>query len=265
MGYKSMTDINILNAKDFTFAPFNPDVGGDRGALLLATLKRNSQIQYVIKSGYPEIACNEFMYHHIAAALGLYTQKTRLFTGIDESKYVVGIRYVPNARKFIYEEADEDNRRIYNEFRMLFVILNEEDSEEFFYDEQNRVFKLDNAASFNLDTSKVESALKYGNNEPPNWVWQKLINGLDFIEYSKYNIILNILNKYYGRTAVETGFEFIKRFSEFDLSKIESAIETLEKIYPLTITEYYPAFIERRINTCKRFITENKISQYINE
>lgn len=257
-----MTANDILNAKDFTFAPFTPDVGGDSGTLSIATLKSNMGVQYVVKSGYPEIACNEFLYHHVAAVLGLYTPEARLFMGIPNSKYAIGIRYVPNARQFTHEEANEDDRHIYYEFRTLFVILNEEDSEEYFYDERNRVFKLDNAASFNLDTLKVQSAVKYGRKEPPNRVWQMLISGLDYIEYDKYSIIIDILNKYFGQAAAETGYDFIKRFCEFDLLQIEPACEMLEQIYPLSITEYYPAFLERRIQACKRFIAENSISQF---
>ena len=254
---------SILNAKDFIFAPFTPEVGGDSGVLTLATLKSDPQIRYVIKSGYSEIACNEFMYHHIAAALGLYTQEARLFKGITGSKYAVGIRYVPNARKFIHDEANEDNKRVFYEFKMLFVILNEEDSEEYFYDEQDRVFKLDNAASFNMDTEKTDYAIKYGKKVPPYWILNKIVKGLEYIEYEKYSIILRIINKHYGQTATETAFDFIKKFSEFDLAKITNACETLEKIYPLSITEYYPAFIERRIKFCKRFIAENSIEIFM--
>lgn len=260
-----MSADKILNAKDFTFSSFTPEVGGDSGTLSLAASASDSRVQYVVKSGYPEIACNEFMYHHIAAALGLYTQEARLFKGIAKSKYAVGIRYVPNARKFILEEADREDKKVFYRFRMLYVILNEEDSEELFYDEQNRVFKLDNAASFNLDTAKVENVVKYGKKELPNRVWQMLINGLDFLEYNKYGIMLSVMNKHYGNTAAETGFDFIKRFSEFDLSRIEPACETLENIYPLPITEYYPAFMERRIAACKKFIAENKVSQFMGE
>ena len=131
-----------------------------------------------------------------------------------------------------------------------------------FYDEQGHVFKLDNAASFNMDTSKVEAVLKYGKKEPPAYVMQLIINGLDFIEYENYGRTLRDLNKYYGRLAVESGFDLIRRFSEIDLSKIEAACDTLEKIYPDTITEYYPAFIERRVNACKRFLEELSISQF---
>ena len=116
---------NILNRKDFTLSQFTPGVGGDSGALTLATLTADPRVQYVIKSGFPEIACNEFMYHHVAAALGLYTQETNLFMGMAGAKYAVAIRYVPNAIKFSHDEADERSRRTFYEFKTLYLILNE--------------------------------------------------------------------------------------------------------------------------------------------
>ena len=258
-----MATNNVLNAADFTFAPFVADVGGDSGALRLATSKNDPQIQYVIKSGYPDIACNEFMYHHVAATLGLYTQEARLFKGVAAGKYAVGIRYVPNARKFIYEEADEDNRRVFCEFKALYVVLNEADSEEFFYDAQTKVFKLDNAESFNLGILQVNSAIKYGNDkEMPPQIFEMMLSGLNNIEYGKYSILLKLLHKYYGKTAVEAAFGLMERFTTFDLSKIEPACGTLEEIYPYIITEYYLEFIRRRITACKQFVSEHNIAQF---
>jgi len=255
-------DNYFLNANDFTFAPFIPKVGGDSGALQLATSKTEPHIQYIVKSSYPEIACNEFMYHHIAAALGLYTQETKLFVGIRGKKYAAGIRYVPNIQPFIHDEANEESRKTFNEFKMLYVILNEDDSEEFYYDEQKRVFKLDNASSFNFDTFKVNSVLSCKGKEPPPMVWQLLTNGLDYIEYGKYAICLQVMNEHCGKAATDIIYDFIKKFAEFDTTKIEAACIALEKIYPLEITMYYPAFIERRIDACKKFICENDVAQF---
>jgi hypothetical protein len=103
-----MAESAILSAKDYILTPFAPNVGGDSGVLSLATRKGDAGLQYVVKSGYfDEVPCNEFMYHHAAAALGLYTQEARLFTGIPNSgRRAVGIRYVPNARKFILRRSE---------------------------------------------------------------------------------------------------------------------------------------------------------------
>jgi len=112
------SSFEILNAKDFTFEPFTPPKGGDSGSLLLATLKTNPREQYVIKGNYQEAVCNEFMYHHVAAALGLQTQETRLFKGVKKQKRSVGIRYIPNARLFDHSTASEENKEIFYKFQM---------------------------------------------------------------------------------------------------------------------------------------------------
>ena len=145
-----MTDKNIYNAKDFDFVPYNPSLGSGSGALFLATSETDPQIQYVIKSESPELACNEFMYHKIVSALGLHTQEVKLFQGTKWSKFAAGIRFSQHAKPYLYEESTDANRCDFFSFLALYVILNEEDSQEFYIDGQDRVFKLDNAAAFNL-------------------------------------------------------------------------------------------------------------------
>jgi hypothetical protein len=76
---------NFIDARHFTFAPFphplHPDEPGDSGVLEIATSKKNPIEQYIVKTGYPELGCNEFMYHRVAKALGLYTQEAKLICG----------------------------------------------------------------------------------------------------------------------------------------------------------------------------------------
>jgi len=61
---------NFLDARGFTFAPFmhpfHEEGHGDSGTLELATSKKNPDEQYIIKSKFPELGCNEFMYHRVA-------------------------------------------------------------------------------------------------------------------------------------------------------------------------------------------------------
>jgi len=182
-----------LKAEDFTFVSYKHE--GDSGAMLLATAKSDPSIQYIIKSEYPEIACNEFMYHHVAAAVGLYTQDVRIVSGIADKNHAVAIRYVPNAQKFIYDTSDEVSKQTYFKFKTLYAILNEDDSEEFYYDIQSRLFKLDNAASFNMSELAIRHAINYGNNELPEFVWKVLKSGINLVQYEKYALLLEIFNK----------------------------------------------------------------------
>jgi hypothetical protein len=263
MGSMTMTDAYFLNAKDFTFAKFTPRKIGDSRALRLATSKADSTIQYVVKDAYPEIACNEFMYHHVAAALGLQTPEAKLITGLYASEHAVGIRYIPNAEKFSHATASEENKRIFYEFMALYIILNEEDSEEYYYNTDGRVIKLDNAASFNMDMVKVAGVINCNGEDLPPYLMQLLVRSLNHFEYGKYSILMNTTREHFGKKAVETAFEVFKRFAKFDLSKIEDARNALEKVYPLEICEYYVVCIEKRMETCKKFLAENDISDFI--
>jgi hypothetical protein len=254
-----MTESNVLNAKEFSFSPYVSDAGGaggDSGILRLATLKVNSQICYVVKGGSPEIACNEFMYHHVASALGLCTQEARLFKGVSGCEYAVGIRYVPNVKAFVHGKADEVNRRDFYAFQVLYVILNEEDSREFYYNEQGRIFKLDNAASFNLQSYVVQNVIAAGQKKTPDIIRQILTSGLNLTEYAKYGIALGILNKDFGQSAADVGYDMFKRFAAFDETQLNLAYEVLDKVYPSTISNYYRDFIRSRKSECTRFVRE---------
>jgi hypothetical protein len=251
-----MIENNVLSAEDFSFAPYVPNVGGDSETLRLAALKTNPQIQYVVKGGSPEIACNEFMYRHVVSALGLYAQEARLFKGVSACKYAVGIRYMPDAKEFVYDKADEVNRRDFYAFQVLYTILNEEDSQEFYCDEQGRIFKLDNAASFNLQPHVVQSAIAAGEKKTPSITRQMLINSLNLTEYAKYGIILGILNRDFGQSAADTGCDTFRRFAAFDETRLIGAYEALDRVYPSIISDYYREFIRSRKKECERFVRE---------
>jgi hypothetical protein len=249
-----MIENNVLNAEDFSFALYVPKARGDSETLQLAALKSNPQIRYVVKGGSPEIACNEFMYHHVASTLGICTQEARLFKGVNDCRYAVGIRYVPDAKEFVHGEANKANRRDFYAFQVLYVILNEEDSREFYYNEQGRVFKLDNAASFNLQSYVVQSIFAAGQKKTPDIIRQILTSGLNLTEYARYGIVLGILNKVFGQSAADAGYDMFKRFAAFDETQLNLAYEALDKVYPSTISNYYRDFIRNRKSECTHFV-----------
>ena len=123
-----MPNSNYIDARNFIFKPFphplHPDEVGDSGAMEFAASKNDSREQYVIKRGnaYPEIASNEFMYHKIATALGLYTQDVKLINGNKDYRRSAAIRYVPNAREFSLKESDDKNYKAFFEFPSLLVL-----------------------------------------------------------------------------------------------------------------------------------------------
>lgn len=252
-----MKHTDILQAVDFSFEPYRQDDLGDSGKLFLATSKQNPSIQYVVKSETPELACNEFIYHKIASELGLYTQEVKLFVGMRDGKYSAGIRYSPNAKNFNYDTADDAARHDFYVFQMLYVILNEEDSMEFYIDEKNRVFKLDNAASFNIDCFFASGA--FSNNELSENFQKKLFHKMHFTEYSKYRIMIEILSEKFGAQAENSCMGFLKRFAMLDEVTLNPAYDALDEIYPNWLSDYYCEFIRIRKNECIRFLCEKGI------
>jgi len=253
-----VTDKNICNAKDFEFVPYSPSVGSDSGMLYLATLKSNPLIQYVIKSESPELACNEFMYHKIASALGLHTQEVKLFEGVRGSKYAAGIRFSSNARKFNYEESTDANFCDFFSFLALYVILNEEDSQEFYIDEHDRVFKLDNAAAFNF-TPTIAPAIVLEGKMPKAMeanFKQMIKTSLNYVEYNKYNIMCSVLAEKHGQKAESAMLGLFEKFAGFDDTMLDEAYDSLDKIYPEWVSGYYSEFVVIRQAECKRFLKE---------
>jgi hypothetical protein len=145
-----MKDPNIIQESDFRYEVYRPSVGGDSGVLMLATKLTDASEQYIVKCQVEWNPVSEFIYHKVAAAIGLYTQEVKLFRKLMESKYACGIRYCSDAHKVGNIDTADPNHRDYFRFMALFQILNEEDSEEFYMDGENRFFKLDNAEAFML-------------------------------------------------------------------------------------------------------------------
>ena len=145
-----MKDPNIILEKDFRFDVFKPSVGSDSGVLMLATKLNDESEQYIVKCQIEWNPVSEFVYHKVASALGMYTQDVKLFKKLLGAKHACGIRYCANARKADRYDADNPNRADFFRFNAFFQILGEDDSEEFYIDEQDRLFKLDNAEAFSL-------------------------------------------------------------------------------------------------------------------
>lgn len=242
---------NFIDARQFEFAsfphPLHEEGTGDSGELYLATSKSNPSEQYIIKSGFDELGCNEFMYHKVASALGLYTQDVKLFNN-KQHEHAAAIRFIPNIRKFGYESASAENRAAFFGYEALYIILNETDSREYYLDEDDRVFKLDNAASFKLDLSPLARAINMmaGNLLPPNAV--------ENTESGNYESTRQYYIEKYGQEAGEAYLLTFQRFASLDMSILDEAFAALEKNYPTYVVEYLYNFIQYRILTCKQYI-----------
>jgi hypothetical protein len=236
----------LLEARRYTFKPFrhpyHPEGVGDSGRLQLATMKADPTVQYIVKNGFPELGCNEYMYHKIASALGMYTQEVRLFRD-EQYQHAAAICYVPNAREYHhYTSTNAEHRSAYYSFEALFLILNEDDSHEYFLDDNDRLFKLDNASSFKLNLS----------------VWLApggvTLRGAYETEAEKYEPWLVGFVKDHGQEASEPFLETFRRFAALDLDDFLDDLDLIENNYSLDIAQYFYAFIEQRIKACAEFV-----------
>lgn len=254
-----MPESDFIDPHAFTFAPFphplHPDEEGDSGALEIATSKIDHTEQYIVKRGntYPELACNEFMYHKVATALGLYTQDVKLIK--DSGKYhrSAAIRYVPNAQEFSLRTSSEENYRTFFAFEALYVIFNEEDSHEYYLDEQGRMFKLDNAAAFTVQQTTI---MLFDGNPIGQFFIPDINAPLNAVGYDWYGIKYREFEEQRGQVAVNAYLGMIHRFAEFDEKVLCTAYTALERFYPKALSQYYDACIRIRKKACQRFMDE---------
>ena len=261
----SKTNENILQPKDFIFEKYNPTkFTGDSGALLLATSKYDKNVQYVVKHTYPECACNEFMYYQIATELGLSVPTVKLFEISDDdlkyfkSSIAVGIEYIPHSKRYLGDNNGIINHSDFFAFFALVVVLNEEDSFEIIVDADNRLYKIDNSASFGISMAHAAGAAMFNDLDKQN---QDIITALlkrsaEFTEYDKYRIQHDILLEKYGEEATKHFLNLIKDFSELDETKFDDAFELISHFYNEILGDYYCYFIQNRKAECSRFLNE---------
>jgi len=236
---------NFIDARQFTFAPFphpsHEGGTGDSGALQLATSKTDPGLQYIVKNGFPELGCNEFMYHKVAAAVGLNAQEVRLFIN-RQYQQAAAIRYVPGARENDLSTATPENRAAFYGFEALFFILNEDDSHEYYLDGTGRLFKLDNAASFKLNEASLD-LLRVG-----------LFNGAIQPETDRYEPMRQALVRNYGDEASEPYLDVFRRFAALDMAVFDEALDALCRNYSASVAGYFHEFLQERIKACGTYV-----------
>jgi hypothetical protein len=250
-----MKDQNILQEKDFRYEVFKPSVGSDSGMLMLATKLTDERVQYVVKCQVEWNPVSEFIYHKVSAALELYTQEVKLFKSLFESKYACGIRYCSNARKTENHDIDDLNLRDFIRFCALYQILDEEDSEEYYTDEQNRLFKLDNAEAFLLSCA-CSLLIKKAKTKSQ---WIKMAIDEELEKYLKkqsdtpYGMMADKISEVFGKEAVKIYLDTFVDFAGLELTVLNEAFASLDKVYPKTFSEYLHHYLEARQPICRKF------------
>jgi hypothetical protein len=250
-----MKEQNIIQEKDFRYEVFKPSVGSDSGVLMLATKLTDENIRYVVKCQVEWNPASEFIYHKVAAALGIYTQEVKLFKRLLESKYACGIRYCFTAQKVGDIDVNNPNHWDFFRFKALFQILGEEDSEEFYADEQGRLFKIDNAEAFML--SAACGLLTKKAKTKSQWVKMAIDEETDKYQNKLneqfYSMMAERISEVFGREAVRIYLDTYSKFAALDITVLDEAFASLDKVYPKTFSEYLRRFLEIRQPACREF------------
>jgi hypothetical protein len=254
-----MQSTNFIDARRFTFAPFphplHPDYVGDSGVMEFAVSKTDAHEQYVVKRGseYPDVAANEFMYHKVADALGLYTQDVFLINGRRDYHRSAAIRYVPNAIQFNLKTSSNENYIAFFEFEALYTILSESDSDEHYLDGHGKIFKLDNATSFLVDPFLV---MQFDGDPRGNIFPRNFRSILTSTDYNEYSISYKTILSKHDCTAEKAYLSVFRRFCKFDETVLSEAYTALKKQYPTVLVHYYEYFIRNRKDRCRKFLAE---------
>ena len=141
-------------------------------------------------------------------------------------------------------------------FNALYQILEEEDSEEYYIDEHNRLFKIDNAEAFLL-SSCCGLLIKKAKTKS-QWIKMAIDEYLEKYLNKRndtlYLMMADKLMEAFGKEAVDVYLDTFIRFASLDLSLLDEAFTSLDKVYPKTFSEYLRRFLEVRQPACREFV-----------
>ncbi|MFP3152942.1 hypothetical protein LQZ18_00655 [Lachnospiraceae bacterium ZAX-1] len=115
------------------------------------------------------------------------------------------------------------------------------------------MFKLDNAAAFNIDFAVHDQIVM----RVKTRLDKKFCSRLELVEYGKFKIILNLLTEHYGEIAKQICLSIFERFVAIDEPLFDEAYITLDRVYLKNLSDYYCEFILIRKAMCEQFQWEN--------
>ena len=264
---------DVLETADFTFSEFtSKEKEGDSGSLYLAKKKTDKNVRYIVKHAYTDCACNEFMYYCVSEALGLRVPKVKLFNiskgekrNYFKTETVAGIEYlniIQEPRGFKDINKDKvSNWADYFGFNALYYILCEIDSFEIVIDENNILYKIDNAASFNLSFYWLDNIgfdFEHGGINIKETVYNQLMMTAEHSSYNSYSEKYNSVKEQYGEEAARYFLTPFERFAQINLEIFDDCINTLCYFYADMLGDFYKKFLKLRKEECVKFLNTIK-------
>ncbi len=163
---RTLQSSDVVQTVDFNFADYEHE--GDSGSLFLATNKKDSTRQYIVKHAYTDCACNEFVYAKLAQAMEYHVPETRLFLLTNEEKrnifdteYIVGSLFLDVAEytpsySFIRERAK--NWSEYFSFSALYAMTGEIDGIETLLTTDGIIYRIDTTDAFPISCDQLDVA-----------------------------------------------------------------------------------------------------------
>jgi len=277
-----LTSGDVLETADFVFSPYKSEREGDSGKLLLAKRKENRSEQYVVKHAYMDCACNEYIYYHIAKALGVPVPETKLFRISDGEKrkcfkteFVVGTRNIPNAEHISGKDVPPCKIDEYIGMKAMETITSECDGIEVIKDENGNIFRIDTTAAFGVSCVNPFLPIEYvgahidadncGNEEDKTRLVklkevqtkfeEQFVLSADEVSYERFsNNSLKTIGKEFGGKGVNIYLSYFKKFTELDLSVFDEPIRVLGYFYTDCIAEYFGRHLKAIQKACADYL-----------
>ena len=239
----------FINNRNYTFTKYDHELGNS-GHLVMAVNKKNPQIKWIVKHEIISDIFAEFFFSMIANDLGFSVPECRM--GDYKSKLAVYVRYLENLKRVLRADYnDEIYKRMF-----LMNLFGNDDREEFYVDENNNVWQLDNSWSF---YDEVFIKLIY-HKESFNF------DAAQVIEQNKHNRFQYIKNNDFRRAFLsvkarvngkELAKEVLQGVCKLDIAKYKIICDEISLFTANEIGESYYDYILEVIRLAKNALNEN--------
>lgn len=260
---------DVVETADFVFSTFrSPEQCGDSGSLLLAKLKSNQSVRYVVKHEYTDCACNEFVYTKLAQAMGYTMPGAILFRLSPKEKrkhfkteYIIGIRYLDldiESPSYVQIREKAENWKEYFSFLGMYAIFGESDSFETPLSKDGKIYRLDTTAAFPISTYHLDYAGI--DMDIPGVDFHKAIradlSSRDFRDAQLLSCLDIHLNSCKGKDALGAKYflEPLARIQEIRGDYIDDFLNTLCYFYPDLVGDFFKRYITELQRQCYEYL-----------
>ena len=238
----------FINHRNYTFSKFDKEIGHS-GHLIIAVNKKNPQSKWIVKHEVVSDIFAEFFYSSISNDLGFSVPECRL--GEYKGKLAVYIKYIENLKRIPRADyCDEIYKRMF-----LMNLFGNDDREEFYADDKNKIWQLDNSWCFydedfikliyhkdslNFDTAQLieqgkQNRFRYAKDSDFNGAYlsinertdnkeiaKEVFQGVSKLDIEKYKTICDEIALVATDEIAKAYYEYILEIIQFVKEKIDN-------------------------------------------